>query len=700
MNNPNKNISFAERSFLEVLLKRKWLIVTLFITIVTTCMIGTFRMEPVYETMAKLKLKKELDPEKQTLLPGQIEPRNYTVDYIISEIEIIKSRPIAEQVVLETGLDQPGGQVAETDADDTFQQAVADLVGGLDIQKIKNTDVVTIAYRSKSPELAQRVVNTLISVYKKERNKSLYHSPENEHLDSQIRKYKNKVDRLTASTAAIKTKWEMHSISKKSEELQENLVKLRQIFIEVQAEYDAKKARLRNVEQQFTSGNDVAFPTFDTEVSQSLENHISHLKEQLLALEIEIKELLQTYTVKSKKVSTLIEKQRFLKNNYHEAIKQFIAQENVEINVLEERIRKLEADIQLQKNDIAALAQPERQLIKIDADLETTQAIYSMLVKQREANRIADTKTERMLKIHVVDPAYRPLVPVKPNKRMNLILAVILGIIIGTGTAFGVEYLDYSRQFLAQGKLRVQKAARAAAPAPEKVEHPDLKRLESNAKTTKNRKQERNQALSFYRMINTFAALISILLILIIVILSVNFRLIKLPQSHESQNNSGSVAQVLTDSTASFTGTPRVINVRKGKSLYKHLIDAYGGFNAELIREIEKMNPAVALTRLSEAGGRLVLPKSKVIYPDFLNRWVVHLSSYNQLTFAVKDFDRFRRQGYDAAVVTKYIPRKGLYYRVTVGSFQDRKQAQRLCYKIKNQNLFEYANIMDLTEIF
>ena len=43
--------------------------------------------------------------------------------------------------------------------------------------------------------------------------------------------------------------------------------------------------------------------------------------------------------------------------------------------------------------------------------------------------------------IQIVDPA-RPAYPIRPRGQMNLVLGALLGVILGVGAAFFLEYLD------------------------------------------------------------------------------------------------------------------------------------------------------------------------------------------------------------------------------------------------------------------
>jgi len=73
-------------------------------------------------------------------------------------------------------------------------------------------------------------------------------------------------------------------------------------------------------------------------------------------------------------------------------------------------------------------------LAKVNAD------IYTFLLQKNEEARIAKAST--ISNINIVDPAIAPNKPIKPQKKKNLLLGLLVGLMVGTGLAFFQEYLD------------------------------------------------------------------------------------------------------------------------------------------------------------------------------------------------------------------------------------------------------------------
>ncbi|MFZ2950585.1 MAG: polysaccharide biosynthesis tyrosine autokinase, partial [Desulfuromonadaceae bacterium] len=73
-------------------------------------------------------------------------------------------------------------------------------------------------------------------------------------------------------------------------------------------------------------------------------------------------------------------------------------------------------------------------LSKVNAD------IYMFLLQKHEEARIVKAST--ISNIKVVDPAITPDKPVKPQKKKNLLLGLLVGLMFGVGAAFFIDYLD------------------------------------------------------------------------------------------------------------------------------------------------------------------------------------------------------------------------------------------------------------------
>jgi len=71
---------------------------------------------------------------------------------------------------------------------------------------------------------------------------------------------------------------------------------------------------------------------------------------------------------------------------------------------------------------------------------ESARQMYELLIKRfKETSLTEDMRTGN---IRIIDRAEVPEYPVKPRKKLNILLAIIVGLVTGIGLAFFFEYLD------------------------------------------------------------------------------------------------------------------------------------------------------------------------------------------------------------------------------------------------------------------
>ena len=89
---------------------------------------------------------------------------------------------------------------------------------------------------------------------------------------------------------------------------------------------------------------------------------------------------------------------------------------------------------------LAGLPEAELELAKRTRVNQVNADLYTFLLQKQQEARIAQAST--LSNVHIIDPAYTPTAPIKPNKKKNLLLGLVLGLMAGIGLAFLLDYLD------------------------------------------------------------------------------------------------------------------------------------------------------------------------------------------------------------------------------------------------------------------
>lgn len=107
---------------------------------------------------------------------------------------------------------------------------------------------------------------------------------------------------------------------------------------------------------------------------------------------------------------------------------------------LTNRIASLDVVLGQFANDLRKIPAKEIQLARLKRQAKVTEDIYTTLQsRMKEAQIVAAVQDPS---VRVVDPAITPMKPVRPNKPLDIMLALILGVALGGGLAFVRENLD------------------------------------------------------------------------------------------------------------------------------------------------------------------------------------------------------------------------------------------------------------------
>jgi capsular exopolysaccharide synthesis family protein len=179
-----------------------------------------------------------------------------------------------------------------------------------------------------------------------------------------------------------------------------------------------------------------------------LEEQLTEMKKKLEAAEVNLNKYIQDNKIVSIPtlqeetqglLETLKKEQARIETDIHEASQRYKEKHpkmialNSELASVKEKI-KAETDRQLQLNEKMI------QYNVLKREVESNRQLYESLLKRAKETSVSEElQTSR---IRIVDPAEVPKSPVRPKKMQNFILSCILGVMLGFGIAFFLEYID------------------------------------------------------------------------------------------------------------------------------------------------------------------------------------------------------------------------------------------------------------------
>jgi len=480
------------QDYLNVIRRRRKLCVTAFFAVFLGVALFTFTMKPVYQATATLHLK---DDKAKGGLLGELALNS--VNPIDAELEILKSRSNAENVVKRLHLDwqvsqrtdglsfrvleftstekEPSYTITLTGTDTysvanddgktvgsgstghllqsqgltlllhelrgktgdsfhldllPFNDTVKELRNGLKAAEIgKKTNIISLSYASTDPDKARDVVNTLVQVYLDQTIafKTEEASRTVGFVEEQLKGVRTELEGSEKNLQAYKTTSGVVQLDTEAQSL-----------IQAFADADKRKAEIslqkKQVEFALASLKEARRRgvTYSPAVMRD-DPLVAGMAAKLSDLEVQKRALLADTTESHPGVKVVLgqidELQRKIQATYETSQKNLEKQETAvsqQLGLYEVQLKALP----VAERDLARLTR----LSKVNAD------IYTFLLQKHEEARIAKAST--ISNINIVDPAISPDQPVKPRKKKNLILGLLVGLMFGVGLTFFQEYLD------------------------------------------------------------------------------------------------------------------------------------------------------------------------------------------------------------------------------------------------------------------
>lgn len=444
-NGPDRPSSL--RSLVMVLFKRKRIILSVFFSVVITVTVGTFLMPRIYRSTAKILVEREIDSEKALLFRMNFPLAYEKYDWIKSEIEIIKSYPLASRVVKGLGLDkidQAARTLSQAEEQEQFEATVERFQKKLTVENTTDSNVFEVSYEARDPALAARTVNRVVETYLMYRSEIFDESDTYEFLEQQMRIADEKLRDLEKRQTSFKKEAEMISPQTQVTILQSKLADYEKRLTAVRTERIGKEARLAMIHVQMQQGSEIDIPAAIVRESPIRINYIARLKGELVSMEVKRDRFLQRFKPSYAELVALQKEIAVTKDKIQSEIGKIVDAEDNAIRAIIAEEQALQKAIDRINQEVQNFVQKEYEYAQLSRGIDDSREVYSMLLKQREEARISLAKLERGVKIKVISPAIVPMNPIKPRARRNVALAVFLGLVSGLGLAFFIEYHDHS----------------------------------------------------------------------------------------------------------------------------------------------------------------------------------------------------------------------------------------------------------------
>ncbi|CAN5402418.1 polysaccharide biosynthesis tyrosine autokinase [soil metagenome] len=436
-----EEVSLHFLDYWRVIRVRWGLILLVFLITLLTAAVVTYFQPREYQSSVFIEVKSTAENPRifgnePNLLPYHDPQLAPTVYQVIQRTGILY--PVIDELKLQDKWARDGTRP-------TREQAYQILRGKLSVDEVRNTDLLQISVYDTNPQAAADIANKIVAVYQEKRvqeEKEILNRAV-ETMNEEVAKEERKVEAAAKEVARIRD--EEHIVDLNPEGTEDSLTSANSNVVKQEGEVndaEAKVAVLSSKLQQIESlkGEDLMrmMPTLDIQdptILKILPNYQEAVASEAQLLNSGLGE-------------------------NHPKVKALRATKAVYVRQLEQQVASVRDGLQRNLNSAkATLDQLEKRLTTINeeqlasknlsANYTRAKNAYIKEKTLRDSIRLrAQTQTMEMAMprqaVSVKQVAEPSAYPARPRVTLNLALGALVGLVLGVGLAFFIEYLDTS----------------------------------------------------------------------------------------------------------------------------------------------------------------------------------------------------------------------------------------------------------------
>lgn len=444
------------REYWNIIVKRKWTVITFFMIVLVSVVTASFLMTPIYRASLTLQIERQEAKvvEFQGVTPNEMQGDNR--DFYQTQYELLKSRTLAQRVIEQLNLAEHRlyatdrfslrtwlKDLVKGDEDALLSPAEADnmrrqkllksFLDDLTIEPVRNSRLVKVHFDSADPQLAHRVVNAIsenfINVSMERRMDASSYAKT--FLEERIQQVKAKLEESEKALVGFARKEEIVRGGEGQESTDSQVM---QEFTSALAKAQQERIRAESLYRQLESGSIEGMPLV-------LENKvIQEFKAQKAKLETLYQENLKVFKPGYPKMQQIESQIAEMAAKIDEELKHIRDGMRMSYEAAKMQEKLLQSKMVESKRTVLGVQDRSIDYNILKREVDTNRQLYDGLLQRYKEVGVAGGIGVN--NISVVDKAEAPLEPFKPKILLNALIAAMVGMFGGIGLAFLFEHLD------------------------------------------------------------------------------------------------------------------------------------------------------------------------------------------------------------------------------------------------------------------
>jgi succinoglycan biosynthesis transport protein ExoP len=504
------------RDYLFVVLKRKWLILTLVLVITSLVTIQMYRQPSVYQATTQILI----EPKKESILKaGQGVVINTGGDkdpaYWNTQLKLLENPALARQVILTLGLHRDPsffGSAGQTSIGASIRRLIygeeqtqsvpapantkVEVVGpdevasgqlstqdlaklqpyedtmaaNLTVEPVVGTNLILLSYKHTNPELAQRIVNTYADtfVHNNAERQTTGADKARQVVGEKIAELQQKIGVAENERYSYIQEHDLPTPGTPGSPVlnlsADRLAKLSAQLLEAENE-------TKNLKALYDATNDSSNPNDIPEVAEN--KRIQALREKLDNLQQKRDELLVLYTPEWPEVKRVDAQIKMLDEALSKAPREVVAAMRSRYQSALAKENSLRRDYNAQRGDFSEKNKYQLHLSVLNQEIETNKQYLNTLLQKQQELENAEPDALKTNNVRVTQYS-RSGALIGPARTRNIVIAFLLSLGVGIGLAFLLDYLDDTLKSVEDVDRYIHLPALALIPT-NRTERPRLK---------------------------------------------------------------------------------------------------------------------------------------------------------------------------------------------------------------------------------
>lgn len=474
MQEPEESISISD--YIQILLKHKWLIAVCFFAVLGIAVFITFSTRPVYQATSTMVI--DYKAVTSPVTGEKIDYGGFLSNQVSinTHMKLLKSRPVLEKVARDLGL-APGylsreemkkqynlspiqafffnlksylstikknisllfgkSEPAALPAPNRENELVEYLSQKVEVNQVRDTNLLNLHAWDTDPVKAKEIANTLARTYIQHTASGRLKSSQDmlNWMTDQLYGVQKKLEDSETAFQAFKENEQIYSIEGKRDLISQQIQESNQEYMKTRTERLELESKLNELKRLAIQKGSMIHGRL------LIDNPlINELYSQLLNLEVESNRLSKVYKAKHPKMVQIQSRIDKTQTKLNEELAKERDNLSAKLAVLKTKEEVFQENMATSEQVALHANKKEFRYAMLQRNVQTNRKLYDTLLSKIETSAIDEDLD--VTNIRIVEEAIIPRDPVKPQKKRNILLGAILGLMLGAGLAFLTEFMD------------------------------------------------------------------------------------------------------------------------------------------------------------------------------------------------------------------------------------------------------------------